>query len=165
MALFGFGKKGNKKPFVPQLLATQNGTVKRLEDVDDPVFAGKILGDGFAIVPESNEVLCPINGTISVVHDTFHAYGITAPDGTEVLVHIGLNTVSLGGEGFKAFVKTGQKVNAGDKLAVADLDFIKSKGISTDTIVLISNIDEIKDFDVNYGLCTAGETSVLTYTK
>lgn len=166
--MFGFKKKSKEETLETrtELVATQNGTIEKVENLPDPVFSGKMLGDGFAVVPSSNEVLSPVNGTIIDVQDSLHAYGIETPDGLQILVHIGINTVSLNGEGFKAKVKVGDKVKAGETLAIADLDFIKSKGCETYTVVLITNIDEINSFNINYdGNVTAGETVVLTYEK
>lgn len=163
MGLFGLGKK--KEDVVPELLATQNGEVIKLSDVNDGVFSAKMLGDGFAVVPTSEEVFSPVSGTVSQVFDTHHAYGITTPDGLDVLVHIGLDTVSLNGEGFKPLVKEGMRIKAGDKLAEAEIEFIKSKGLSTITIVIVTNIEELSSFDVNYGRAEGGKTVAMTYTK
>ncbi len=162
MGLFGFGKK---KEVAPEFLATQNGEVINIEEVGDGVFSAKMIGDGFAVTPSSNEVYAPVSGKVTQVFDTYHAYGITTDDGLDVLVHIGLDTVSLNGEGFKPFVKEGQKVKAGDKIAEADLDFIKSKGYKTTTIVIITNMDAVSGLNVNYGTSKGGETVAMTYTK
>jgi len=161
MALFSFRKKES----APQLLATQNGEVIKLEDLNDGVFSQKILGDGFAIRPISKEVFSPVSGTISQVADTLHAYGITSYDGLEVLVHIGLDTVELNGDGFKPLVKVGDEVKAGDKLCEADISFISEKGYATDTVVIITNIDRVKAFDVSYGTAVGGESVALRYVK
>lgn len=163
MGLFGFGKK--KSEIKTELFATQDGSVIKLEDVDDGVFSEKMLGDGFAIVPHSDNVYSPVSGKVSQVFDTFHAYGITTEDGLDVLVHIGLDTVSLKGKGFKACVKEGSRIQAGDKLAEADIKYIESQGLSSKTMVVITNFDTLKEFKINYGDAQGGKTVVMTYSK
>lgn len=162
MGLFGLKRKSDKT-YEPQLLATQNGKIIKLEELNDGVFSEKILGDGFALKPISNEVYSPVSGVITQVSDTLHAYGITTPDGLEILVHIGLDTVELKGQGFILHVRVGQNVKAGDKIAEADISFITSKNYSTDTVVLITNIDKVKSFGVAYGVAEGGKTVAMTY--
>ena len=159
--MFGFKKKEEEK----KVLATQNGKVIELEEVPDEVFAQKMLGDGVAIIPESNEICSPVSGTIIQVPDTLHAYGIQIDDGLDILVHIGINTVELKGEGFESLVKEGDKVKAGDVIAKADLDLIKSKNYEIHTPILITNFDEVKSFSKNLGSAKAGETVIFTYKK
>ena len=159
--MFGFKKKEEEK----KVLATQNGKVIELEEVPEEVFAQKMLGDGVAIIPESNEICSPVDGTIIQVPDTLHAYGIQTNDGLDILVHIGINTVELKGEGFESLVKEGDKVKAGDVIAKADLNFIKSKNYEIHTPVLITNFDEVKSFSKNLGSAKEGETVIFTYKK
>lgn len=160
-----FKKKEAHAPSQPVLFAVQNGVISPVEELPDPVFAEKVLGDGYALLPEGGQVVSPVSGTIVDVQDTAHAYGIRTDDGLEILVHIGINTVGLNGKGFKAKVKNGQKVSAGQTLAVVDLDYIKSQDLPTYIIVLITNIEEVKSFKCNYGKATAGETVALEYEK
>jgi len=167
--MFGFFKK-NKTDDTPnkqELLAVQNGTIVKLQTLPDPVFAEKMLGDGFAILPTNDGTVCsPIDATVEEVQDTLHAYCLHTNDGLDILVHIGINTVSLNGEGFTPKVKKGDKVKAGDVLALVDLDFIKSKDLPTHTVVLITNIDDVKDFQVNTDIqAVSGETLAMTYSK
>ena len=167
--MFGFFKKNREdiNSSKPELVAVQNGTVVKIETLPDPVFAEKMLGDGFAILPNNDGTVCsPVNATVEEVQDTLHAYCLHTDDGLDILVHIGINTVSLNGQGFSPKVKKGQKVKVGDTLATVDLDFIKSKNLPTYTVVLITNIDEIKDFTINANIETkSGETIVMTYNK
>lgn len=117
------------------------GKLLALEQVPDKVFAQKILGDGFAIEPSDGEVISPINGTVTAFPaDTRHAVGITAEDGMEVLIHIGIDTVELGGAGFIAFVSQGDVVKAGQTLLKVDLDFINSRNLSAITPVVFTNL-------------------------
>lgn len=166
--MFGFFKKNKEeKSSLPQLVAVQNGQVVKVETLPDPVFAEKMLGDGFAILPNNDgTVVSPVDSIVEEVQDTLHAYCLHTADGLDILVHIGINTVSLNGEGFTPKVKKGDKVKSGDVLAKVDLDFIKSKGLPTYTVVLITNIDDVKSFDINTDTnAVSGETVVLNYSK
>lgn len=166
--MFGFFKKDKETTSIKQeLVAVQNGSVVKIETLPDPVFAEKMLGDGFAILPtDDGTIVSPVNATVEEVQDTLHAYCLHTDDGLDILVHIGINTVSLNGQGFKPKVKKGQKVKVGDTLAIVDLDFIKSKGLPTYTVVLITNIDEVKDFTIlDNNQAQSGKTIVLTYNK
>lgn len=159
--MFRFGKKKNGSV----LVAAASGTVINVDALTDEVFSKKILGDGYAVKPENGTIVSPADGKIIDVQDSHHAYGIQTNDGLELLVHIGIDTVSLNGEGFTPCVKNGDKVKAGQALCEVDLGKIQAAGYPTDTVVLITNIDEIKDFNVTIGEAKAGETEVLTYTK
>lgn len=126
-----------------------DGDVIELKEVDDEVFASGVTGKGVAIVPTNNVVISPVEGTVSVLFPSKHAVGITTKDGVELLVHIGLNTVMLNGEGFTAFVKQGDKVVCGQKLLEFDKEFILSKGYSLQSPVLVTNADQFSDIVMN----------------
>ena len=126
-----------------------DGDVIELKEVDDEVFASGVTGKGVAIVPTNNVVVSPVEGTVSVLFPSKHAVGITTKDGVELLVHIGLNTVMLNGEGFTAFVKQGDKVVCGQKLLEFDKEFILSKGYSLQSPVLVTNADQFSDIVMN----------------
>jgi len=130
------------------IYAPMSGELIDLTELDDPVFSEKMVGDGIAIKPNENEVLSPVKGTIIQVFPTKHAVGIETKEGLEILIHLGIDTVELKGEGFKAFVKAGDKVNVGDKLLEMDLEIIKQKGKFTDTPVLITNMDRVKKLEI-----------------
>ena len=117
------------------------GTVVPITEVPDPVFSEKVLGDGFAVIPAEGKIYAPTDGEVTLVFDTLHAVGMTSSMGTEVLIHIGLDTVTLGGEPFTAHVAAGDKVKKGDLLVEVDLDKIKAAGLNSITPVLISNTD------------------------
>lgn len=166
--MFGLFKKDKNAGSDPCLLAPCDGKAIDITTLPDPVFADKILGDGFAVNPSSEDkcdILSPIDGRIIDVQDSLHAYGIETPSGAEILVHVGINTVSLNGEGFKAHVKNGDKVKAGQPLCTADVALIHSKGLAASVVVLITNADEYKNFSIAYGECKGGETAVLTAEK
>lgn len=126
-----------------------DGDVIELKEVDDEVFASGVTGKGVAIVPTNNVVVSPVEGTVSVLFPSKHAVGITTKDGVELLVHIGLNTVMLNGEGFTTFVKQGDKVVCGQKLLEFDKEFILSKGYSLQSPVLVTNADQFSDIVMN----------------
>lgn len=126
-----------KKDAAITVTAPLSGRTVPLDQVPDPVFSEKVLGDGLAIIPENGKILSPVNGEVVSVAATRHAYGFQSDDGLELLVHVGLETVGLQGEGFTVHVKEGDKVKVGDLVAEADLEFLKSKGLNTITPVLI----------------------------
>ena len=130
--------KQTKQPIASPL----RGRVVPLSELPDPVFSDRILGDGCAILPEDGNIYSPVDGVISSIAETRHAYGFLSQDGVEVLVHFGLETVSLGGEGFRSFKKEGDKVAKGEKIAEVDLSLLKARGISLLTPVLICNASE-----------------------
>lgn len=126
-----------------------DGDVIELKEVDDEVFASGVTGKGIAIIPTNNVVVSPVEGTVSVLFPSKHAVGITTKDGVELLVHIGLNTVMLNGEGFTTFVNQGDKVVCGQKLLEFDKEFILSKGYSLQSPVLVTNADQFSDIVMN----------------
>ena len=125
-----------------------DGQVIDLADVKDPVFSQKMMGDGFAVEPENGKIYSPVAGTVSSVFPSKHAIGLVTDNGLEVLVHIGLETVSLEGKPFEVHISEGQKVAAGDLLVTADLEAIKEAGRETSTIVVFTNAAAIKSVTV-----------------
>ncbi len=114
-----------------------SGRAVSLDSVPDPVFSERVLGDGCAVIPEDNRLYSPVNGRISSVAEAGHAYGISSEDGCEILVHFGLETVALKGEGFRPLVKEGDSVKAGELIAEIDTDFLRERGINLITPVII----------------------------
>ncbi len=121
------------------------GKVIPLKNVKDDAFAQGALGNGIAIIPSEGKVVSPVDGTISVLFPTLHAIGITSDSGVELLIHIGLNTVQLNGEGFTAHIKQGDKVRKGQLLLDVDLKAIEKAGYSTETPIIISNTKDMLD--------------------
>ena len=124
------------------IYAPCRGRVVPLAEVPDPVFADKVLGDGFAVIPAEGRIYAPADGEVAMVFDTLHAVTLTSTQGAEILIHIGLDTVTLKGEPFKAHVAAGDKVKKGDLLIEADLDKIEKAGLNTIIPVLICNTDD-----------------------
>jgi sugar PTS system EIIA component len=158
-----FGKKEEVKTV--QLFAPLSGNAVTLETVPDPVFAEKMMGDGLAIEPGDGLAVSPVDGEIIQVFPTKHAIGIRAKNGAEILLHIGLETVSLNGEGFTTHVSEGDKVKVGDKLVSFDLDTIKTKAKSTITPIIITNSDHASSFEVKAeGAVEKGATPIIELT-
>ena len=148
------------KGITEEVYSVADGQVVELEQVKDPVFSQKMMGDGFAVEPENGNIVSPVSGTVSSVFPTKHALGIVTEAGLEVLVHIGLDTVSLEGKPFTVHVAEGQKVAAGDLLVTADLDAIRAAGRETSTIVVFTNGDVIKSVNLEQTGSHAAKTVV-----
>ena len=142
-----------------EFVAPANGEMIPIDKVEDDVFSQKMMGEGFAVVPENGEIASPVAGTIVSVFPTKHAIGIKTDDDIEVLLHMGIDTVDLGGEAFKIHVQEGEKVKAGKVVATADLAKIQKAGKMTTMIVVFTNGDKIKDYHyAKTGLVSRGET-------
>ena len=115
------------------------GKAVALTEVPDPTFSEKILGDGFAVIPSEGKIYAPADGEVTVVFDTLHAVSLVSEEGTEILIHVGLDTVKMNGEGFTGHVKAGDKVKKGDLLLEVDLDKVKAAGYDTITPMLVCN--------------------------
>lgn len=120
-----------------ELYAPVSGLIKDITTVDDPAFAQKQLGDGFAVEPQEDSILSPVSGTVISVAATQHAIGIRTDKGEEILVHVGINTVALGKEAFSVHVEKNQKIHAGESIITADLEKIKEAGYPSDVIVVV----------------------------
>ncbi|MBD7912521.1 MULTISPECIES: PTS glucose transporter subunit IIA [Clostridium] len=164
--MFGFfKKKNNEVKKGPELVAAVSGKVIPLSEVPDPVFAQKMAGDGVAIDPTGDLVVAPADGELSLVFNTKHAFALTLDNGIELLVHIGVDTVSLNGEGFEQLAEQGTKVKAGTPIIKIDREFIKSKGFSLMTPVLITNPDIVTSIEPIENIdSVAGETTIVKYT-
>ena len=134
-----FKKKPDLEKTGLELTAMTDGRCIPLEEVNDPVFSGKALGDGIAIVPEDCVIAAPCDGTVSMLAETLHAFGMTRDDGLELMVHIGIDTVALKGEGFEALVSQGDQVKKGEPLIRFDAAFMEKKGIDMTTMLILLN--------------------------
>ena len=148
------------KGLTEEVYSVADGQVVALEQVKDPVFAQKMMGDGFAVEPANGNIVSPVSGTVSSIFPTKHALGLVTEAGLEVLVHIGLDTVSLEGKPFTVHVAEGQKVAAGDLLVTADLDAIRAAGRETSTVVVFTNGDAIKSVKLEQTGSLAAKTAV-----
>ena len=144
------------------ILSPVTGKAVALEQVPDPVFSQKIIGDGMAVIPEDGRILSPVTGEVASVADTFHAFGFRTDDGLELLVHVGLETVALKGECFKVHVKAGDRIQAGDLVAEVDLAFLAERQFNPITPVLICGGMEGKSMEGKEGFLEAGKDVLMS---
>ena len=158
MGLFDLFKKSSKNAAPEALVVSDytaktiyapvSGKVVALENVPDPVFAGGMLGQGLGIWPSEGVVYAPVSGTITATTPTVHAFGITADSGEEVLIHVGVDTVEMKGDGFVALVEQGQHVEVGQPLMTFDLDKVKDAGHPEVVILAITNSSEYSNVEI-----------------
>lgn len=139
-----FNKKNEIEVFAPL-----QGKVVKLNEIPDPVFSSGMMGDGVGIEASENLVKAPFDGEVVTLFPTNHAIGLINAEGVEVLIHVGINTVEMNGEGFKAHVAQGDKVKQGELLLEFDADLIHEKGYSSVTPVIITNSAELKSIQIN----------------
>lgn len=155
-----FFKKKEKK----QLLAPTSGKIIEIEKVNDPVFAQKMMGDGFAIETTQDIFYAPAKGTLTALFPSNHAYGITLDDGLELLIHIGLETVNENGKGFTCTCSIDDKVEAGQPIVSIDRAYLQGKGYDLTTMVIFTNPSSYEKFECNYGdTVEGGKDSIATY--
>lgn len=147
-----------------QIFAPVKGEMLSLEQVPDPVFSEKMMGDGVAIMPEDGGIYSPVEGKVILIADTKHAIGIRANDGTEILIHIGLETVSLQGKGFKTLVEMGDSVSIGQPLIEVDWNYVKENAASMITPIIITNSAERQIQHELVQKCIPSETVLMTVT-
>ena len=140
--MFGFLRKESSAVAAPV-----SGRCIRLEEVADKVFSSKMMGDGFAVIPKDDTAVAPVDGEIVMIAETKHAFGIKTKAGMELLVHIGLDTVDLKGEGFTVLAKQGSRVRAGEPVIRFDREGLEKKGIDMTTMVIFTGGYE-KDIDL-----------------
>ncbi len=147
------------------LLSVADGRAIPLSEVPDEAFSSGMLGTGFAVEPDKGTIYSPVDGRVEGVTDSRHAYSIRSDDGLDVLVHIGVDTVKLGGAGFLPLVSEGDRVSAGDAIARADLGVIRAAGCRTVTPVLIANGEGLEGVRFKLGSVTGGKSPVMLYKK
>lgn len=160
MGLFDFLKGKDKKEENKEvtLFSPVNGTAIEIDDVEDPVFSQKMMGDGFAVKPTDGNIYSPVAGKVVSVFPTQHAIGITMDNGIEVLVHMGLDTVELEGKPFNTVVTEGQEVTSETKISTVDLEGLKEAGKDDAIVVVFTNMDQVKEFELNKtGQLSAGD--------
>lgn len=158
--MFGFGKK--KKEIIG---APIEGEVVAISRVNDPTFSQEIVGRGVAIIPMTGRVEAPTNGRIEMVFDTKHAITMKTEEGAELLIHVGIDTVTLKGEGFEAFVEAGQEVKAGQKLLEFDIETIKKAGLDPISPVVVCNPFNYKKILRHTGRIVKMQNDIMTLVK
>lgn len=148
--------KAKREPL--QLKAPMKGQIIDITEVPDAVFANKYVGDGLAIYPTEGRVYSPVDGEIILMADTGHAIGIRSKAGFEILIHIGLDTVGMNGEGFENLVSEGEKIRAGQLLVSFDLELVQHWAKSIVSPIVIMNMEVVERLDKN---CLAGDQNVL----
>lgn len=142
-----------------------DGEIIPISEVDDATFAEEMLGKSVAIYPSDGHFYSPIKGKVTMIFDTLHAIGLESETGEEILIHIGLDTVSLKGEPYQCLVSEGEEIDIGDLLTTVDLDLIKSKGLSPITVVILCNSDLYQDFTISDHPLTKHDEEIFTFTK
>lgn len=166
--LFGEPDEVEQKPEAPQPItvceapltayAPCTGDLIAMADLPDPVFAAGVMGQAVGISPREGVVYAPVSGTVTLLTHTLHAVGLESDDGLQILIHVGVDTVNLRGEGFHGFVQQGQRVRAGEPLLVMDLALIAEAGYSDVVITAVSNTDEfVSVVAPGPGIVAAGE--------
>jgi len=140
--MFSFRKKAKGT----DICAVVKGTIKPLDQVEDPAFSKGMIGQGIAVIPEDSIIKAPCDCTLNVVFPSGHAFGFCDADGLEYLIHIGIDTVKLNGKGFHLLVEQDQRVKKGDPLVEVDFHYIKEQKLSTDTMVLVTTPKESLTF-------------------
>lgn len=164
--MFNFFKKFTSSKDVNHdnhLITPATGKAVSINEISDEVFSERILGDGVAVVPSENIIFSPMEGEVIQVAETNHAFCIKGKNGLDVLIHIGVDTVTLKGKGFKSYVKVGQKVHVGKKIAKADFNLISNAGLQTHVIMIITNMSKLAEFNTVTGNVKAGEDEVITF--
>lgn len=161
--MFNFFKKNSNKEV--KIVAPVSGKTIDLSKVPDAVFSERLAGDGIAIEPTGDVIVAPCDGELTLVFKTLHAFGLTLENGIELLVHIGIDTVSLNGEGFKQLAEAGTKVKAGTPIIEINRAVILDKGYSLITPVLITNMDLVKDLKTNLDKdVSAGKDEIISFS-
>ncbi|MCM3114468.1 PTS glucose transporter subunit IIA [Neobacillus sp. MER 74] len=136
------------------------GDIIPITEVPDQVFSQKMMGDGFAIVPSKGSVVSPVDGEVMNVFPTKHAIGIKSKQGYEILIHVGMDTVNLKGEGFTVLIKEGEKITKGQEILKFDLDFIKKSAPSTITPIIFTNLTKLNV--IKQGHSSQGQDGILS---
>lgn len=143
--MFNFLKK---KELDENIYAPVKGVAVKLEDVPDPIFSEKMMGDGIAVIPNDNIICSPCDGKLTMVADTLHAFGMTMKDGSELIVHIGLDTVNLKGKHFSLIKKEGTNLRHGDPVIIADFDEIRNNHLNPITMIIMNNNEKYRPMNV-----------------
>ncbi len=148
-----------------EIVAPLSGDIISIENVPDVIFSEKIVGDGVAIDPSGTVIVTPVDGRIDKIFETNHAFSIESDSGIALFIHFGIDTVELKGEGFRRVAEEGQRVKKGDVIIEVDLPLLRKKAKSVITPVVISSLDDIKEFIKLSGTVIAGETPIIRIKK
>lgn len=159
------GVSDTKSAGIPDLYSALTGTAIPLSQVNDATFASEVLGKGIAVIPEKGEVVAPCDATVETVFDTKHAVGMSTESGVELLIHIGINTVELGGKYYTTHVKDGDQVKKGQLLVSFDMDKIKEAGYDVTTPLIVTNSDDYRDVKILHEGMVTPEDKVLEIVK
>ncbi len=154
--MFNFFKKKNIALYAPL-----SGNAVNITEVPDAVFAEKMVGDGMAVIPTSNQVLAPCDGKVTQIFPTNHAVGIEVAGGIDLLIHVGIDTVELKGEGFKRLVEEGTEVKKGTPILEIDFAKVEALGKPTITPFIVTNPDQVQILSTNTGNVVAGQTVMM----
>ena len=169
MGIFDIFKKSKKEVATKEdkkgILSLTNGELLDITKVPDEVFSTKMMGDGFAIKSNDGVIVSPVDGKIGVVFETKHAIIIESTEGKEILIHLGIDTVNLKGEGFEVFVNVGDEVKAGDKLVKMDVEFIEANAKSSISPVIFTNLESNESIKVVEGPVSVGEANRVEIVK
>ncbi|BBF41857.1 PTS system, beta-glucoside-specific IIB component [Lachnospiraceae bacterium KM106-2] len=143
-----FRKKVDEPVSEKEVFVPLNGTIIALDQVNDPLFADHVLGDGIAIEPSDGVLVSPVDGEITMLFDSKHAILIKSKDGVKIFIHIGIDTVALGGRYFRSLCKLGDRVTKGDKIMEFDCDMIRKEGYELTTPIIISNYNDYEEIEV-----------------
>ena len=164
MGIFDIFKK-SKQEESKGIVSPTNGELLEITKVPDEVFSTKMMGDGFAIKSTDGIIVSPVDGKVGVIFETKHAVIIESKEGKEVLIHLGIDTVNLKGEGFEVFVNVGEEVKAGDKLVKMDLPFIEANAKSSISPVIFTNLESNESIKVVEGPVKAFESGRVEIVK
>ena len=158
--MFQFFKKRSDE----ELTAMVDGKCIPMEQVNDPAFSEKTLGDGVAIIPEKNVIVAPCDGTLTLVAPTKHAFGMTREDGLELMVHVGIDTVALNGEGFETLAEAGASVKKGQPVLSFDEQVMKAHEIDMTTMLILLNHEDYEILEMKHDVhVQSGTDAVITY--
>ena len=146
-----------------RLVAVANGRAIPLSEVPDEAFSTGLLGKGFAVEPTDGTIYSPISGRLHGISESRHAYTIFSDDGLDLLIHIGIDSVTLKGEGFTPLREEGDPISAGDALAKVDLELLKQRGLPTVIPVVVTNPERLQSTDFTFGAVEGGKSDVMHY--
>lgn len=148
-----------------QLVSICDGRITPLRMVKDTIFSQRLTGDGVGLIPESGDFVAPCDGTVKLIFKGNHAMVIEKEDGVNIMIHIGLNTVSLNGQGFTGHVTRGQEVKTGDLLVEVDMNFMQEHRVDLTSVVLIMDPKTVRNLECHeYGSAQKGKTKIIEYT-